>query len=180
MSRPDWFGAIAEAYRSDAAVRTDGSVIVRRVRGGANNALYHVIAGGEQYACKLCVVDERRRAAPEYGALRMLQEAGLDLAPEPIPLDTSCTALPFPVVIYRWLPGEPLGPSLAPERLASLLASTQGVHSIRRTPHVADALPDAFFHWFDYRPYLAELRGFLARYGGWLASDEPAGRRCWL
>ena len=35
---------------------------VRRVTGGANNALYRVEADGQRYACKLCVADERRPA----------------------------------------------------------------------------------------------------------------------
>jgi len=34
-------------------------IIVHRVRGGANNALYRVEVDGRAYACKLCVIDER-------------------------------------------------------------------------------------------------------------------------
>jgi len=170
-----WLATVAEAYRSSAEVRTGDGLTVRRMSGGANNALYQVASGGEQYGCKLCVVDERRRAAREYGALRLLQGAGLDLAPEPVLLDTSCEALPFPVVVYRWLPGTPLGPSLTTGQLAALLDSIQRIHALRRDPSLADPLPDAIFHWFDYRPYLAELRGFLAQYGSWLATHGPDG-----
>lgn len=75
---PDWLSVVAAARAAGVSTWTEGSVAVRRVDGGFNNALYRVEAGGSCYACKLCVADERRRAAREYGALRLLREAGLD------------------------------------------------------------------------------------------------------
>ena len=176
MRVQDWLESVAAAYRSGAKLWRDGNITVRRVFGGANNALYHVESGGEEYACKLCVADERRRAAREYGALSLLQSAGLDLAPRPVLLDASCSVLPFPAVVYRWLPGGPLGPTLTAEQLARVLESFQQIHALRRGPSLADALPDACFHWFDFCPYLAELRGFLAQYGDWLAAHDPDGQ----
>lgn len=154
-------------------------VMVRRVTGGANNALYRVVCDGRQYAFKLCVADERRRAAREYGALDLLASAGADLAPQPILLDESCDILPFPTVVYRWLPGKMLGPSLTTGQLRSLLASVQRIHAIRQDAVGHDRLANAWFHWFDFEPYLNELSDLLARYGGWLANyneDGPALR----
>jgi fructosamine-3-kinase len=108
-----WLCVVAAVHAASSDTWAANGVAVQRVTGGANNALYRIEADGQSYACKLCVADERRRAAREHGALRLLQAAGLDIAPQPIALDESCTLLPFPTVVYRWLPGEPLGPSHA-------------------------------------------------------------------
>ena len=172
----DWLHAVAAAHATGADTWTDGSVTVHRVTGGANNALYRVEAGGQRYVCKLCVADERGRAAREYGALRLLEAAGLDIAPQPLWLDESCTILPFPAVVYRWLPGEPLGPSPTPRQLTALLESVHLMHALRQADFKDADLPEAWFHWFDFEPYLAELDDFLARYGIWLATTEPDGR----
>ena len=172
----DWLHAVATAHAAGAGTWTDGRVTVRRVTGGANNALYQVEAGGQRYACKLCVADERGRAAREYGALRLLHAAGLDIAPQPLWLDESCTILPFPTVVYRWLPGDPLGSSPTPRQLAALLESFHRLHALRRSDYEDSDLPDAWFHWFDFAPYLAELHDFLAAYGDWLATTEPDGQ----
>jgi aminoglycoside phosphotransferase (APT) family kinase protein len=151
-------------------------VTVHRVTGGANNALCRVEADGQNYACKLCVVDERRRAAREYGALRLMHAAGLDIAPHPLWLDESCTVVPFPAVAYRWLPGEPLSPSPTAQQLAALLDSFQRLHTLQPGDFEDHDIPDAWFHWFDFAPYLAELHGFLAEHGPWLAATAPDGR----
>jgi len=176
LSVQDWLQVVAAVYRSGAEAWAGGGLTIRRVPGGRNNALYHVVSGEEQYACKLCVVDERHRAEREYGALRLLQEAAVDLAPDPVLLDTSTSILPFPVVAYRWLLGVPLEPPLMPGQLAALLQSVQRMHAIRWDVSLAHTLPDAVFHWFDFRPYLAELRGFLSEYGGWLVEHDPDGQ----
>jgi hypothetical protein len=172
----DWLHAVAAAHTAGADTWTDGRVTVRRVTGGANNALYRVEIGGQRYACKLCVADERQRAAREYGALRLLHAAGLDIAPQPLWLDKSCTILPFPTVVYRWLPGEPLNSLPTAQQLAALLESYDQMHALRYTEYERFDLPTAWFHWFDFAPYLAELRGFLAKYGSWLATTEPDGQ----
>ena len=172
---PDWLPAVAVAHAAGADAWTERGVAVRRITGGANNALYRVEVGGRSYACKLCVADERRRAAREYGALRLLQVAGLDIAPEPLWLDESYTVLPFPTVVYRWLPGESLGSSPSEPQLAAMLQSYQRIHALRRRDYGGFGVFDAWFHWFDFAPYLAELHEFLAEYGPWLATTAPDG-----
>jgi Ser/Thr protein kinase RdoA (MazF antagonist) len=161
---------VASAHAAGADTWTEEGVTVHRVTGGANNALYRVETGGQRYACKLCVADERRRAAREYGALRLLHAAGLDIAPQPLWLDESCTILPFPTVVYRWLPGDPLGPSPTPQQLAALLEGYQNIHALCQRDYERFDLPTAWFHWFEFAPYLAELRGFLIL--RWLWSEH--------
>ena len=64
------------------------------------------------YAVKLCVNDKRPRAQREFAALRLLWVAGADIARQPLGLDESAAILPYPAVVYGWLPGEPLGGNL--------------------------------------------------------------------
>jgi len=149
-------------------------VKVRRVYGGANNALYRVDADGQSYAVKLCAPDDRRRAAHEYAALRLLRRAGLDIAPEGLLLDESCAVIPFPAVIYRWLPGTPPG-KLTAIHLAALGETYRAMHSLRASDFPDLDVPDAWFHWFDFAPYLAELRQFMDEYTPWLAGALPDG-----
>ncbi|MBN1579936.1 MAG: aminoglycoside phosphotransferase family protein [Anaerolineae bacterium] len=170
-----WLRVVADAYATGKKVWTRNGITVRRVTGGANNALYQVVLDGQQYAFKLCVADERRRAAREYGVLDLLASAGADLAPQPVLLDESCAVVPFPTVVYRWLPGKSLGPLLTIGQLRSLLESVQRIHAIRQDTFGRDSLLDAWFHWFDFEPYLNELDDFLARYGGWLAIHNEDG-----
>ena len=59
-------------HQADADKWIDHRIVVERVSGGANNALYQVESDGRVYACKLCVVDERRRAAREWEAMRLM------------------------------------------------------------------------------------------------------------
>jgi len=172
----DWLWVVAAAYAAGVSTLTEGSVTVRRVTGGFNNALYRVEADGQCYACKLCVADECRRAAREYAALRLLHEAGLDIAPQPLWLDESCAVVPFPVVAYRWLDGESLSPSPTMQQLASLLDSFQRLHALQPGDFEDSDVPDAWAHWFDFQVYLAELRDFLAKYGSWLADTDPHGQ----
>ena len=150
-------------------------MMVRRIRGGANNALYRVDIDGQSFACKLCVDDERRRAAREYGALDLLRRAGLDIAPRPVWLDESCRILPLPAVAYFWLQGNPVGPAMTMRQLAGLLETIQATHTIRsnRWPH--SHLPAAWFHWFDFGPYLLEMQSLLDTYGPWLAARDADG-----
>ncbi|MDY6876204.1 MAG: aminoglycoside phosphotransferase family protein [Chloroflexota bacterium] len=173
---PDWLRMVAAARAAGADVWTERDVTVRHVTGGANNALYRIETDGRYFACKLCVADERRRTAREYGALRLLQAAGLDVAPRPLWLDESRTIVPFPAVVYRWLIGEHLSPSPAAQQLAALLESYHRIHTLRQCDHDSFGLPDAWFHWFDFAPYLVELDSFLAEYGAWLATTEPDGQ----
>ena len=171
-----WLRVVAAAYAAGADTWIEDSVTVRRVTGGFNNALYRVEADGQCYACKLCVADECRRAAREYAALRLLQAAGLDIAPQPLWLDESCAIVPFPAVAYRWLPGEPLSSSPTAQQLASLLDSFHRLHALQPGDFEDHGIRDAWAHWFDFELYLADLRDFLAKYGAWLATTDPDGR----
>jgi aminoglycoside phosphotransferase (APT) family kinase protein len=170
-----WLRMVAAAYAAGVDTWTDGNVTVHRVTGGFNNALYRVETGGQHYACKLCVADECRRAAREYAALRLLHAAGLDIAPQPLWLDDSCTIVPFPAIAYRWLSGKPLSPSPTAQQLAALLDSFQCLHALQPVDFEDHDLPDAWAHWFDFELYLAELGDFLSKYGSWLATTDPDG-----
>lgn len=174
-----WLTAVAAAHTAHALTWTDQRVTVQRVTGGANNALYCVEFGGERFACKLCVNDERQRARREFDALRVLEATGLDVAPQPLWLDESCAVVSYPTVAYRWTSGSPLGPELTSQQLASLIESLQRIHSVRPGDLVGYELADAWFHWFDFGPYLDELRGFLAKHGPWLIDTERRGRELW-
>jgi len=174
MRELEWLRVIAAAHAAGVDTRTDSGITVRRVSGGNNDALYRVEADGQIIACKLCVADERRRAAHEYAALHALDAAKLDIAPEPLWLDESCQVVPYPVVAYRWLPGESHGPSITDAQLDALLASVQLMHTLEPAHH--PELTDSWFHWFDFSLYLSELDGFLNHYGPWLETDAPDGR----
>jgi aminoglycoside phosphotransferase (APT) family kinase protein len=171
---PDWLRVVAVAHAADVDRWSEGHVAVQRVRGGLNNALYRVEVDGVRYACKLNVVDERHRAAREYGTLRLLQSAGLDIAPEPLCLDESCSRVPFPAVVYHWLPGVPLRTPLTADQQVALLDTFQRLHRLR-PGDLKPGLRDAWFHWFDWEPYLKELGAFLKAYGAWLAATDREG-----
>ncbi len=169
-----WLRLVADAHAAGANTWTQDQAAVYRVTGGNNNALYRIEADGAYHACKLCVDDFRRRAAHEYGALQLLQAVGLDIAPKPVYLDESCTIVPFPAVIYSWLPGKSLDPPLTADQLALFLNSFQQVHAVR--PGDVDSDPgDSWWHWFDFAPYLIEMESFLNEYGPWLATTGPDG-----
>jgi thiamine kinase-like enzyme len=172
-----WLRAVAAAHAAGGNTWTDDGVTIRRVTGGSNNALYRVEADDQRCAVKLCVADGRHRAAREYNALLLLHRAGLDLAPQPLGLDESCTFVPFPAVVYRWLPGKSLGSTPTARELTLLLEGYHSLHALHRDEYESSASGplDAWFHWFDFEVYLAELHDFLAEYGSWLATTEPDG-----
>lgn len=61
--------------------------------------------------------------------------------------------VPFPVVVYHWLPGEPIEPPLTSQQLAALLESVQRIHGLRLADFPKSDLPDAFFHWIVSSPH---------------------------
>jgi len=170
-----WLALVAEAHRTGQEARGEDGAVACRAYGGVNNAMYRVFAGGQSYAAKLCAPDERRRAAHEYAALRLVQEAGLDIAPEPLLLDESCAVVPYPAVIYRWLDGEPLTGKFTALHLAALGETLRAMHSLRPSDFPSLHVPDAWSHWFDFARSLAELRKFQDDYGPWLADALPGG-----
>lgn len=165
--------AVAAAHAAGTDAWTLDGVSVRRVTGGNNNALYQVQADGQAYGCKLCVADAAHRAAREYQAQSLLQAAELDLAPQPLWLDESETIAPYPAIAYRWLPGEPIGPTPTSVQLAALLTSYQRLHSLLPDEH--PGIPEAWLHHFDFQPYLTRLYGFLDQYGAWLVKADRDG-----
>ncbi len=171
----NWLHLIAAAWAADVDEWHDGGVTVRRTYGGANNALYRVEANGQSYAVKLCAPDDRRRAMREYSALRLLQAASLDIAPEPLLLDETCAIVPFPAVVYRWLPGAPLSGKPDALQLAALSETYHGMHSLKPGDFPDVEILDAVFHWFDFAPYVAELRRFMDDYSPWLTASLPGG-----
>jgi aminoglycoside phosphotransferase (APT) family kinase protein len=170
-----WLALVAEAHRTGADARSVDGAVARRAFGGVNNALYRVHACGQSYAVKLCAPDDRRRAAHEYAALRLIQRAGLDIAPEPVLLDESCAVVPFPAVMYRWLDGKPLTGKFTAIHLAALGETFRAMHSLRPSDFPGLHVPDAWSHWFDFAPYLSSLRTFMDDYGPWLADALPGG-----
>jgi aminoglycoside phosphotransferase (APT) family kinase protein len=166
-----WLELVAAAHAAGTEQWTTAGGSVQRIPGGFNNALYRVEADGQAIACKLCVVDERQRALREYRALRALEAAGLDVAPRPLGLDESYAILPFPAVVYRWLPGKVLPPTPSREQLVALLETIHQVQSLPQTHRLADT----WFHWFAFQPYLEEMQTYLPRFGPWLQENDPDG-----
>lgn len=154
----------------------EGGIAVQRVRGGANNAIYRVRVDRDDYACKLFVADKRYRAQREYAALQLLDRAGLDVAATPILIDETCAVLPFPVVAYRWIEGQTVKPPLSDLQMSAILGSIQAFHALAPENSSDSRLRDAWFHWFSFDTYLAELNEFLNKYGEWLGSNDEDGK----
>jgi hypothetical protein len=124
---------------------------ITRIGGGANNLLYHITGGAAGHggagdlAVKFTMRDGRDRAGHEHGALRALEEAGLDLAPRALLLDRE--RYRQPVVVQTWLPGESSdrvpeteGEWLALiEHLVQVHAVTPARVSVRLDPPTLDA-----------------------------------------
>ena len=100
---------------------------------------------------------------------------GLNLAPEPLWLDESCSVVPYPAVAYRWLRGTPLGLNPTTQQLAALIDSIQRLHDIGPSDAGDVELYNAWFHWFDFARYLDELKALLSEYRAWLVSADAQG-----
>ncbi len=154
---------------------------VQRIRGGSNNALYKIESANGTFACKLCVDDIRQRAYREFGALKIIQAFGLDIAPSPILLDDSKSVLPYPYVIYRWADGIPLQFPCKQQQLESFLGSYHQLHSIKQNQiskvdnSQIPKIPAAWFHWFEYQTYLTEIRELFTLYTPWLFVEQQDG-----
>ncbi len=166
----DWLHVVANAHHASADSVAERGVIVQRVLGGANNAMYRVCVDDKDYAVKLCVVDERRRAWREYAALELFERLSLDIAPKPVLLDESSSLFPYPIVAYRWVNGEPLNSVVTQDQLVALVRSIQQTHSIRPDDVKDTNLLDATFHHFDLNWYLSELQEFFSKYAEWLSA----------
>lgn len=158
--------AVGDAYRNNQDHTENSGTTVARIRSGMNNALYQVETEGGMFACKLCVADERHRAQREFTTLKLLDDLQVDVAPNPVGIDTSETLAPYPAVVYSWLGGATLNRSISTEQLEALSDALRRLHAVRFDEGVN--LPIAWFHWFDREKYLTELAGFLDYYREWL------------
>lgn len=117
---------------------------VTPVFGGANNRVYRVASGSQDYAVKFTICDSRDRAGREHAALSVLAEAGLVIAPRPVLLDRA--RFSQPVVVQTWVEGAAL--SAAPTSdadWATLLDHYCAIHAI--TPaQTTTVVPEAFLN----------------------------------
>jgi len=176
-----WLGLLQKPYANmfgpknvwDLHMADGTAVRIERGSQGLGNTLYRIRVNGDVYACKLFVVDERRRAQREWAALCSLGAAGLKLAPEPVAFAPD-GPLPQPAIVYRWVNGEMLTESpLTPADLQALIAALGQVHRVPAAPQCERLV--AWHQPADYVTYLAEIRKAVEQMQGWAAS--PAARQ---
>jgi len=172
-----WLPLIQKPYenpfgpRSAWDLRTANGTAVRIERGsqGLNNNLYRVRLGRDVYACKLFIVDEQQRARREWTALRSLQEAQLQAAPEPIAYAPD-GPLPQPTIVYRWISGKKLTKGgVTDDDLTTLIANLNQIHQTQAAPNTRPLV--AWHQPADFANYLAEIQAFVGRIRAW-ATDS--------
>ncbi len=159
------------------------SVYVERGAQGYNNILFHIRYEGAEYACKLFFADERRRAEREWAALKAVQAAGFDLAPEPIAF-ANAGPLPQPAIVCSWIQGATLAGQPPDAKLDVPMSSLISACALMHGTPAAPGLPflPAYHQPAGYAAYLDEARGFLAQVEAWaggLGHDEPAALPAW-
>ncbi len=169
-----YLNAIANIQSNGINFGEGGNFKIQHVFGGSNNALFRIETESEVFACKLCVEDGRRRAAREYGALKTIYSARIDIAPEPLFLDESKSMVPYPVVFYRWTEGKPLQSPTTQRQLNNFLNSYHQLHSIQPFNNSPFQF-DAWFHWFDFEQYLQEITELFDLYTPWLKNHFRSG-----
>ncbi len=103
--------------------------IVKPIPGGANNLLYRASGAAGDFAVKFTIRDSRERAKREFCALQIIAETGLEIAPQPILIDTE--SYPQPVVVQSWIDGEvQVTPPTADHDWLKLLEHHVAIHSI--------------------------------------------------
>ena len=75
-----------------------------RLEGGANNQLFRAKHSLGDFVIKFTIRDDRNRAEREFQALLALEQAGLQIAPIPILVDTA--SYRQPVMVQTWIEGE--------------------------------------------------------------------------
>ncbi len=99
------------------------------IGGGANNMLFRATSSAADLAVKFTIRDGRRRAWREYRALAALQQAGLELAPQPLLFDEDRYLLP--VVVQRWVAGPVTAvPPQTDADWESLVAHYAAIHTV--------------------------------------------------
>lgn len=179
-AEPAWLSLLQKPYENIFGAKSiwdlrmaDGTAVrIERGSQGLNNSLYRVRLGGNVYACKLFVVDERRRAHREWTALCSVHEAGLKLAPEPIAYAPD-GPLPQPAVVYSWVNGTSLNPAaLTLSDLTDLMGELARLH---RTPPAPGLEALAAWHQpAGYAPYLAEIQVCVDEVREWANKPEAA------
>lgn len=51
------------------------------------------------------------------------------------------------------------------------------LHTCHPEKFPTSGIPEAWFHWFNFKPYLDELTDLMNRYGPWLQASTTAGER---
>ena len=187
FSCPDWLPLLKQPYEERLGARNiwdlhtanGPSVRIERRGQGMNNSLFRVEVGGEVYACKLFVADERRRAWREWTALERMWRSGLRFSPEPVAYLPD-GPLPQPAVVYRWAEGAPLsGQIMSARDLTDLISALTTIH---RAPRQPDTQPLIAYHQPpDYAAYLAEIRENVERVQTWARHrrDDAGGLPDW-
>jgi len=180
--QPAWLPLLQRPYENLFGPRTvwdlrmANGVAVRIERGcqGLNNRLYRVHFDGQVFACKLFVVDERRRAQREWGALRSLHASGGRYAPEPVSFSQP-GPLPQPVVVSRWVEGQPLAEqALSSADLAGLITALGHIH---RTPPAPGIEPLLAWHQpASLGAYEGEFHAFDEKIEAWISGPGVSVR----
>ena len=104
---------------------------IESIGGGANNLVYRVKDGEDDFAVKFTIKDGRNRARREFVALHKIQESGLEIAPRAIWLNEKNYSQP--VVVQTWVPGQQF--ASPPENKSDwqkFIAHFCSIHSIKQ------------------------------------------------
>jgi aminoglycoside phosphotransferase (APT) family kinase protein len=135
-----------------------------------NNSLFRVQVAGETYACKLFVVDERRRAYREWAALNQVWRGGLSLAPRPVAYLPD-GPLPVPAVIYGWVDGVSLTHEpLTADFLVELVNTLWRIHRVPLAP--APEVLTAFHQPSRFTDYLTEIQTNTEQIRAWVGQTN--------
>jgi len=132
---------------------------IEPVRGGGNNRLFRVVAGGATFALKVYAgnaAESRERYAREYAGLSFLWRRGERRIAEPLALDE-----PAQAALYAWLPGERGGAATAAD-LTAMCDFARALYEARGDPAAA-ALPQAREAVLSSAELAAQLAGRLTR-----------------
>lgn len=158
-----------------------------RVGGGANNLVYRVGGVDKTLAVKFCIHDERDRAGREYGALSLLTDLGLAVAPKAIRLDRERYV--HPTVVQSWVEGEVMGPPATASDWETLLNYYAALHRVTPVPgtllralHTASSVAEGRalvrrqLERLPETAYPKRLKGLLKAFEAWTGPVWPQPR----